>query len=188
MKIILKNSTLTFAKGKWSGNGVVIKVNGNISNVNLPNGVSCNVVGRNLVDINALKYHKIINDEGQEVSDTSSYFDQFIPVLGGCSLRSNLKINRLYLYDEDKNFISRIGINAYQVDVPDKYNNKAVWWVKIQTDGGTLITQINTMIVTRDEDVQPEFEVYKYNNTGEIYSPYSWVYADDLRELAISEK
>ena len=188
MKIILKNSTLTFAKGKWSNSGVVIKVNGNISNVNLPTGVSCNVVGRNLVDINALKYHKILNDTGQEVADTSSYFDQFIPVLGGCVLRSNLKINRVYLYDKDKNFISRLMSNSYQVDVPDIYNSKEVWWVKIQTEGTSSITPINTMIVTRDEDVQPEFAVYKYNNTGEIYSPYSWVYADDLREITISKK
>jgi hypothetical protein len=45
------------------------------------------------------------------------------------------------------------------------------------------------MIVTRDEEAEPTtFEAYKSNANGEIYSPYSWVYADDLREITITAK
>ena len=73
MKVILKNSTLTFAKGLWSATGKIIKVlSSEVTSVAFPVGKSCNVMGRNLVDLAQLKYHKILNDSGVEVDDSSS--------------------------------------------------------------------------------------------------------------------
>lgn len=191
MKVILKNSTLTFAKGLWNATGRIIKVlSSEVTSVAFPVGKSCNVMGRNLVDLAHLKYHKILNDSGVEVEDSSSYFDNFIPVFGGCTIRSNFGISRIYYYDQNKSLIYRQSRgNVTSVDIPAAYNGTAIYWIKIQTSATGSQTPLETMIVTRDEDTEPEsFEAFSSNTDGTIYSPYSWVYADDLSEIDITEK
>lgn len=191
MKVILKNSTLTFAKGLWNATGRIIKVSSSeVTSVAFPVGKSCNVMGRNLVDLAHLKYHKILNDSGVEVEDTSSYFDNFIPVFGGCTIRSNFGISRIYYYDQNKSLIYRQSRgNVTSVDIPAAYNGTAIYWIKIQTSATVSQTPLETMIVTRDEDVEPaSYEAFSSNTDGTIYSPYSWVYADDLSEITITER
>lgn len=191
MKVILKNSTLTFAKGLWNATGRIIKVSSSeVTSVAFPVGKSCNVMGRNLVDASHLKFHKILNDSGVEVDDSSSYFDNFIPVFGGCTIRSNFGISRVYYYDQNKSLIYRqTRGNATSADVPATYNGTDIYWIKIQTQATESKTLLETMIVTKDEDTEPEsFEAFRSNTDGTIYSPYSWVYADDLSEITITEK
>lgn len=191
MKVILKNSTLTFVKGLWTATGRIIKVlSSEVTSVAFPVGKSCNVMGRNLVDLAHLKYHKILNDSGVEVEDPSSYFDNFIPVFGGCTIRSNFGISRIYYYNQNKSLIYRQARgNVTSVDIPAAYNGTAIYWIKIQTSATGSQTPLETMIVTRDEDSEPEsFEAFSSNTDGTIYSPYSWVYADDLSEIMITEK
>ena len=188
MRIVFNNSALVFAKSVWSATGKLIKVSPTeATSVNLPNGA--NVYGRNLVDVTKLKFKKILNDAGNEVSDSSSYFDQFIPTFGGMTLRSNCKFSRIYLYDADKNMILRYGVsNASSFVVPSQQSGKEVVYIKIQTAVHTQ-AELDNMIVTRDEDVEPTtFEAFKSNANGEIYEPYSWVWADDLREITITAK
>lgn len=191
MKVILKNSTLTFAKGLWNATGRIIKVSSSeVTSVAFPVGKSCNVMGRNLVDLAHLKYHKILNDSGVEVEDTSSYFDNFIPVFGGCTIRSNFGISRIYYYDQNKSLIYRQSRgNVTSVDIPAAYNGTDIYWIKIQTQATGSQTPLETMIVTRDEDVEPaSYEAFRSNTDGTIYSPYSWVYADDLSEITITQR
>ena len=120
MKVILKNSTLTFVKGLWTATGRIIKVlSSEATSVAFPVGKSCNVMGRNLVDLAHLKYHKILNDSGVEVDDSSSYFDNFIPMLGGGAIRSNAGISKIYYYDQNKSLIN-ININIKLVKSKQK--------------------------------------------------------------------
>ena len=106
MKVILKNSTLTFAKGLWMESGRIIKVlSSEVTSVAFPVGKSCNVMGRNLVDLAHLKYHKILNDSGVEVDDSSSYFDNFIPMFGGATIKANCVIAIVYDDDQNKSLI-----------------------------------------------------------------------------------
>ena len=188
MKVILKNSTLTFVKCLWAATGRIIKVpSSEVTSVAFPVGKSCNVMGRNLVDLAHLKFHKIINDSGVEVNDPSSYFDNFIPVLGGCTIRSNFGISRIYYYDQNKSLIYRLPReNTTSVVIPAAYEGTAIYWIKIQTAATSSQTPLDTMIVTKDEDAGPvSFEAFSSNTDGTIYSPYSWVYADDLSEITI---
>ena len=192
MKVIFKNSTLTFAKGLWpSATGRIIKVlSSEVEAVTLPIGKSCIVTGRNLVDLAHLKYHKIINDSGVEVDDTSSYFDNFIPMFGGGTIKSNVGISRVYFYDQNKSLLVRDGhLNETSIKVPSAYNGTPIYWIKIQTKATVSQTPLETMIVTKDEDAVPDiFESFSSNTDGTIYSPYSWVYADDLSEMTIKKK
>lgn len=190
MKVILKNSTLTFAKGIWTATGRIIKVpSSEVTSVAFPVGKSCNVMSRNLVDLSHLRYHKIINNSGVEIDDPSSYFDNFIPMFGGGTIKSNVKISRAYCYDQNKSLIVRMsGSNVKSIEVPPTWNGTDIYWIKIQTDTVTLDI-LNTMIVTKDEDAEPEsFENFSSNTDGTIYSPYSWVYADDLSEITITQR
>lgn len=191
MKVILKNSTLTFAKGLWNATGRIIKVSSSeVTSVAFPVGKSCNVMGRNLVDLAHLKYHKILNDSGVEVNDSSSYFDNFIPMFGGGEIKSNIDISRVYFYDQNKSLIIRRGYgNLKSISIPSTHNGTDIYWVKIQTQATGSQTPLETMIVTKDEDAVPDsFEAFSSNTDGTIYSPYSWVYADDLSEITITEK
>ena len=190
MKVILKNSTLTFAKGLWNATGRIIKVSSSeVTSVAFPVGKSCNVMGRNLVDLAHLKFHKILNDSGVEVDDSSSYFDNFIPMLGGGAIRSNFAISRIYYYDQNKSLIIRGASNSKFFQVPSAYNGTDIYWIKIQTGATPSQTPLETMIVTKDEDAEPDsFEAFSSNTDGTIYSPYSWVYADDLSEITITKR
>lgn len=191
MKVILKNSTLTFVKGLWTTTGRIIKVlSSEVKTVALPIGKSCIVTGRNLVDASHLKFHKIINDSGVEIDDASSYFDNFIPMFGGGTIKSNIEMTRVYYYNQNKSLIYRALYTATRsIKVPSTYNGIDIYWIKIQTHATTSQTQLETMIVTKDEDAEPEsFEAFSSNTDGAIYSPYSWVYADDLSEITITEK
>lgn len=190
MKVIFKNSTLTFAKGLWTATGRIIKVlSSEVKSVAFPVGKSCNVMGRNLVDASHLKFRKILNDSGVEVDDSSSYFDNFIPMFGGGAIRSNFNMSRIYYYDQNKSLISRYSINSIFHQVPSAYNGTDIYWIKIQTGATSSQTTLETMIVTKDEDTKPEsFEAFSSNTDGTIYSPYSWVYADDLSEITITKK
>lgn len=188
MRIVFNNSALVFAKSVWSATGKLIKVfPTEATSVNLPSGAK--VYGRNLVDVANLHFKKILNDAGTEVSDASSYFDQLIPTFGGMTLRSNCNFSRIYFYDADKNMFFRYGVStASSFVVPSQYSGKEVAFIKIQTAAYTQ-TELDNMIVTRDEDTEPTtFEEFKSNANGEIYEPYSWVYADDLREITITAK
>ena len=188
MRIVFKNAALVFAKAVWNATGKIIKVASNdAAAVTLPSNAS--VYSRNLVDINKLKLYTILNDAGVEVADSSSYFDHFIPVDGGTTLRSNCNFSRVYLYDKDKNLLLRYGVSILPYfEVPAQYNGIDVVYVKIQTASYTKDI-LRTMIVTMGETSEPtEFEEFRSNNTGEIYSPYSWVWADDLSEISISSK
>ena len=191
MKVILKNSTLTFVKGFWTATGRIIKVlSSEVTSVAFPVGKSCNVMGRNLVDLAHLKFHKILNDSGVEVDDSSSYFDNFIPIFGGGTINSNLEISRIYFYDQNKSLINRAAYTHQKfMEVPPTWNGTDIYWIKIQTQATSSQTPLETMIVTKDEDTEPEsFEAFRSNTDGTIYSPYSWVYADDLSEITITEK
>ena len=191
MKVILKNSTLTFVKGLWTATGRIIKVRSSeVTSVAFPVGKSCNVMGRNLVDASHLKFHKILNDSGVEVDDSSSYFDNFIPMFGGGVIKSNVGISRVYYYDQNKSLIYRqTRGNATSADVPAAHNGTDIYWIKIQTQATESKTLLETMIVTKDEDTEPDsFEAFRSNTDGTIYSPYSWVYADDLSEITITQR
>lgn len=190
MKIVIKNSTIVLAKAVYSATGKIIKVlSSDAPEIIFPTGVSGNVMGRNVVDLSSLVYHKILNDSGVEIEDASSYFNNFIPVVGGCTLQSNNVLRRIYYYDENKNFLGRTAQSAeYSREVPVKYNDTPVFYAKIQT-ASLSESSLATMIVTKDEDAVPtEFEAFKSNTNGTIYSPYSWVYADDLSEITIAGK
>lgn len=191
MKVILKNSTLTFAKGIWTATGRIIKVpSSEVTSVAFPVGKSCNVMSRNIVDLSNLRYHKIINDSGVEIDDPSSYFDNFIPMFGGGKINSNVGISKVYYYDQNKSLITRIGASDQKhVNVPPTWNGTDIYWIKIQTESTGSQTPLETMIVTKDEDTEPEsFENFSSNTDGTIYSPYSWVYADDLSEITITQR
>lgn len=191
MKVIFKNSTLTFTKGIWNATGRIIKVlSSEVKSVAFPVGKSCNVMGRNLVDASHLKFNKILDDSGVEIVDSSSYFDNFIPMFGGGTLKSNFGISRVYFYDQNKSLIKRNGYNnETSIKVPSTYNGTDIYWIKIQTQATTSQTLLESMIVTKDEDTEPDsFEAFSSNTDGTIYSPYSWVYANDLSEITITEK
>ena len=190
MEVIFKNSTLTFAKGLWTATGRIIKVlSSEVQSVAFPLGKSCNVMGRNLVDLAHLKYHKIINDSGVVIDDPSSYFDNFIPMVGGGTIRSNLNMSKIYYYDQNKSLIFRMGVAQKSAKVPSSYNGTDIYWIKIQTEATISQTSLETMIVTKNEATNPDsFEAFSTNTDGTIYSPYSWVYADDLSEITITKK
>lgn len=191
MKVILKNSTLTFAKGLWNATGRIIKVSSSeVTSVAFPVGKSCIVTGRNLVDASHLKFQKILNNSGVEVDDSSSYFDNFIPMFGGGTIKSNVGISRVYFYDQNKSLLVRNGYNnETSIKVPSTYNGTDIYWIKIQTMSTTSQALLETMIVTKDEDTEPDsFEAFRSNTDGTIYSPYSWVWADDLSEIEVIAK
>lgn len=188
MRIVFKNSKLVFAAAKWSAKGKIIKVSPfDATSVNLPNGA--NVYSRNLVDAASLRYHKILNDSGTEVSDNSSYFDNFIPVVKDFTLKSNVMISRVYLYDADKTLLTRKIYGAVTTaEVPSTFNGTPVTWCKIQTGGGTE-DEISRAMIVMDEAAEPTtFEAFKSNASGEIYEPYSWVWAGDLSDIEITSK
>lgn len=190
MKVILKNSTLTFVKVRWTATGRIIKVlSSEVASVAFPIGKSCNVMGRNLVDASHLKFKKVLNDSGVEVDDASSYFDNFIPMFGGGIIKSNIGISRVYFYDQNKSLIVRDGgENRKSITIPSTFNGTPIYWIKIQTMP-LIQTLLETAIVTKGEDTEPDsFEAFRINTDGTIYSPYSWVYADDLSEITITEK
>lgn len=190
MKVILKNSTLTFTNGIWSETGRIVKVLSSVvESVAFPIGKSCNVMSRNLVDSAHLKYHKILNDSGEEIDDPSSYFDNFIPMFGGGTTNSNIGMVRVYYYDQNKSLIYRALYTASKsIKVPSTYKGIDIYWIKIQTNSNSLDT-LNTMIVTKDEETEPEsYEAFNSNTDGTIYAPYSWVYADDLSEITITKR
>jgi hypothetical protein len=147
------------------------------------------VYSRNLVDSTQAVFRKILNDSGVEVTDTSSYYKNYIPVLGGCRLSTNYTFSRIYLYDKDYNLLERYYEQASTVDVPSKSKNTPVVWARIQTAANITESMLPTMIVVRDEPSQPTaFEPYQSNADGNIYAPYSWIWADDLSEIEITEK
>lgn len=188
MRIVFNNSVIVFAKSVWSATGKLIKVSPTeATSVNLPSGAK--VYGRNLVDAEQLRYKKILNDSGVEVSDNSSYFSNFIPVVRDFTLKSNVMISRVYLYDANKTLLTRKIYGAVtSADVPSIYNGTQVAWCKIQTGGGTE-DEISKAMIVMDEAAEPTtFEAFKSNASGEIYSPYSWVWADDLSEIEIVAK
>lgn len=188
MRIVFKNSRLVFAAAKWSARGKIIKVDSNeVSKVSLP--TNAKVYSRNLVDASQLAYNKIINDDGVEVSDNSSYYKNFIPVLGGCVLKSNYVLLRAYLYDKDFNFLGRIYISNDKI-IPTKYEGVPVVWARVQMTGGINEDKLlSDVIVTKDESTAPtSYEPYQSNADGIIYSPYSWVWADDLSEIEVIAK
>ena len=75
------------------------------------------------------------------------------------------------------------------IEVPPTYKGTDIYWIKIQTQATGSQTPLETMIVTKDEDTEPEsFEAFRSNTDGTIYSPYSWVYAEDLSKITITEK
>lgn len=188
MRIVFKNSKIFFAAAKWSAKGKIIKVNSNeISKVSLPSNAK--VYSRNLVDNSQGVYHKILNDSGAEVTDASSYFKNFIAAEGGCVLRSNYGFSRFYLYDKDFKLLRRLSVSDNVSEVPAMNGDVPVVWVRVQTTGGVTEEQLKNMIVVRDEDSAPtSFEPYQSNANGTIYSPYSWVWADDLSEIEITAK
>lgn len=188
MRIVIKNSTLVFAAAKWTAQGSVIKVMADeVQQVSLPSNAK--VYSRNLVDASQAVPRKILNDKGEEVVDGSSYFKNFIPVKGGCTLSTNYLFARIYLYDEDFNLLERYYKQSATVDVPATSKNTPVVWARIQTTASVTESQLSTMIVVRDEPSAPTtFEPFQSNADGNIYSPYSWVWADDLSEINIKPK
>lgn len=188
MRIVIKNSILVFAAAKWTAQGRVIKVMADeVQQVSLPGNAK--VYSRNLVDASQAVPRKILNDKGEEVVDSSSYFKNFIPVKGGCVLSTNYTFARIYLYDEDFNLLERYYKQSATVDVPTTSKNTPVVWVRIQTAASVSESQLSTMIVVRDESSAPTtFEPFQSNADGNIYSPYSWVWADDLSEINIKSK
>lgn len=186
MRIVFNNSALVFAKSVWSAKGKIIKVGSNeVSKVSLP--INAKVYSRNLVDATKGKWHTILNDNGVEVSDNSSYFDQFIPAVAGATLLTNESFARVYLYDENKNLLNRKILGTVtSTEVPSEYNGTPVKWIKLQT-GGLTEARLSTMIVVMNEPSAPtSYEAYQSNADGTIYSPYSWVWADDLSEIEIT--
>ena len=103
---------------------------------------------------------------------------------------SNVGISRIYCYDQNKSLITRAGYNNdTSCEIPPIVNETPIYWIKIQTQATSSQTPLETMIVTKDEDAVPEsFEAFSSNTDGTIYSPYSWVYADDLSEITITKK
>lgn len=188
MRIVFKNSKIFFAAAKWSAKGKIIKVDSNeVSKVSLP--TNAKVYSRNLVDASQLMYRKIINDSGAEITDSSSYYKNYIPVLGGCLLQSNYGFSRAYLYDKDFNLLGRPFISN-DIGIPAEYNGVPVVWARVQMTGGVTEDQLlSDVIVTKDESTAPtSYEAYQSNAVGTIYSPYSWVWADDLSEIEITAK
>lgn len=189
MRIVFKNSKIVFASAKWSAKGSVIKVSpSDVSEVALPN--NARVYGRNLVDYDKLKLYTILNDAGQEVADSSSYFNNFIPINGQpTTLLTNYGFSRIYFYDENKNLFLRMGVaNASSYDVPAEYNKKKIAWVKVQTTALSENDLKQYMVVMDESSVPTTYEPYQSNADGAIYSPYSWVWADDLSEIEITSK
>lgn len=188
MRIVLKNTNIIFASARWTATGSVIKVLADeVQQVSLPSNAK--VYSRNLVDASQAVFRKILNDNGEEVSDSSSYFKNFIPVKGGCTLSTNYTFARIYLYDENFNLLERYYKQAATVDVPATSKNTPVVWARIQTAASVTESLLPNMIVVRDESSAPTtFEPYQSNPDGNIYSPYSWVWADDLSEINIKSK
>lgn len=187
MRIVLKNTALVFATAKWTAQGTVIKVMADeVEKVSLPSNAK--VYSRNLVDASQAVFRTILNDNGEEVADGSSYFKNFIPVKGGCTLSTNYTFARIYLYDKDFNLLERYYKQAATVNVPATSKNTPVVWARIQTAASVTESLLPNMIVVRDEPSAPTtFEPFQSNADGNIYSPYSWVWADDLSEINIAE-
>lgn len=188
MRIVLKNTNLILASAKWTATGSVIKVLADeVQQVSLPSNAK--VYSRNLVDASQAVFRKILNDNGEEVSDSSSYFKNFIPVKGGCTLSTNYTFARIYLYDENFNLLERYYKQGATVDVPATSKSTPVVWARIQTTASVTESLLPNMIVVRDEPSAPTtFEPFQSNADGNIYSPYSWVWADDLSEISIKSK
>lgn len=70
----------------------------------MPEG--CKIIGDNIFNVDTAKHFYIKNDNGEEISDYSSYYTQYIPCAGK-SIVANFAIQRLYLYDSSKKFIMR---------------------------------------------------------------------------------
>lgn len=104
---------------------------------------SVTMIGKNILDETTIKKNYIINDSGAEVYDgISSYYQQYIPCKGK-SIISTFVIQRLYLYDADKNFLRRTdSISANTVYVIPS----GVYFIQIQINKPE-ISQVEKMVL-----------------------------------------
>lgn len=66
----------------------------------------------NLLDINKVTYNKNIDSSGNIVDDSNRWISDYIPMTSNESISFTKGSFALALYDDDKNFISRVGIST----------------------------------------------------------------------------
>jgi len=77
------------------------------------------ICGKNLLDNTTLKRGVVLNDNGEEIKDVSSYYNQKI-ACHGMILQFNCPIQRIYRYDRNNNFIGRdlIKSGEFEYEIP----------------------------------------------------------------------
>lgn len=77
------------------------------------------ICGKNLLDNTTLKRGVVLNDNGEEIKDVSSYYDQKI-ACHGMILQFNCPIQRIYRYDRNNNFVGRdlIKSGEFEYEIP----------------------------------------------------------------------
>lgn len=134
------------------------------------------IVGKNLLDKDSIVQGKIINDSGNEVSDTSSYYGKAIPCHGK-TIVSSFVMQRVYKYAADGTFLGREGASndrtIYTADVN-------TYFVKVQVQS---VPSSPCIVFGADGDTT--YEVYtEYNELPR--SGFANVYAEDGSSITLN--
>ena len=161
-------------------NGSLIEINGS------DNFTIC---GKNLFDQSSILVNKIKNDNGVEVADSgSSYCERYIAIPKGSPikhLRANFQIQRIYIYDSDKNFVKRIHVFSDGILLFDRYNGVEIGFVQIQVANSSVT---NEMMIIFDENLvspQPSYESFAEYDYNSISSNELYIYDNSLQEINI---
>ena len=144
------------------------------------------VYGKNLLDKATFRYGRIKNDEGNEISDSSHYFMQMIPVVPGEAVCVNFDVQRVYYYDADRQWIRRsatygpsefrvlvIPENCYfiQIQVPPLLGD-AQLHDYMQVERGTSATDYQPFVsqsISIDRDTLPASRLRTYAGATTVF-------------------
>lgn len=122
------------------------------------------ITGSNLLDYSSRVYKKILNDSGVEVDDAnSSYFSRMIPVEPNQRIYTNFSFQRVYLYNNNGDFIGRTGLEMlFNYQIPN-----GVYFIQIQYSHTEIIS--DKLMANFGTAVLP-YEAYKENTSGKVYN------------------
>ncbi len=176
-------NTMTGIQKTFELYGNIIQLISSYKIVSIPDDLI--IYTNNVLDQDTIVTGKIINDNGLEVEDSSSYYSYKIPVLGQTSLAANFLIQRIYYYSITGEFLGRKIFQKQVVPIETTLNGKTVGWVQIQVQNPTLV---NNKIVVYGTKIPTEYTKFKSNKTGQIYSPSCYCVKSDLSTIRLDIK
>ncbi|MEN1931445.1 BppU family phage baseplate upper protein [Staphylococcus hominis] len=138
----------------------------------------------NLLDINKVTYNKNINNDGNIENDDNRWISDFIPMTPNESLSFTKGSFAVALYDEDKNFISRVGMNISPYS-PRSVSNLGFIRVISSSDLSNLMFNKGESLLPYEEPYGEDIKLKdSYYNTFDFKD--SSVTTDKIKDAAIT--